>query len=375
MRVLHVVWRLSVGGGIPRVVREVLSGLDRDRYDLHVVSVRPRLEEDRLEELGEGITYHFCDQVGAPGPRMRLETVRSVRRITKTLRPDLVHTHASIAWYTLGSGRRGGGRRSGIVEWHDAPQSARNRLRNLGVQRWLVKAGAFHPVVHSSSVRNDLVAAFGREFAASTVIPLGIDTSRFAGDPDPGPWRAAVGIPEDARVVLYVARVVESKNHGRFLDVAERVLADRDDTYFVSAGGGSGLEALRREVERRGMCDRVKILGYVDDVVESIHGCDLFLSTSDYEGFGLALAEAMAAGKPVVSTRVGGVADVVDDPATGFLVDPGDLDGLAEAVARLLDDADLRAAMGAAGRRRARTHLDTASMVARYDELYQALTG
>ncbi len=372
---LHVVWRLSVGGGIPRVVREVLTGLDRDRYDLHVASIRPRLDEDRLEELGDGITYHFCDQVGDPGPKMRYETVRALRRVTRSVRPDLVHTHASIAWYTLGSGRRGGGRRSGIVEWHDAPQSARNRLRNLGVQRWLVRAGAFHPVVHSSSVRDDLVAAFGPEFAASTVIPLGIDTSRFAADPDPAAWRSRVGIPGDARVVLYVARVVASKNHRRFLDVAERILSGRDDTYFVSAGGGTGLETLRREVERRGLCDRVRILGYVDDVVEPIHGCDLFLSTSDYEGFGLALAEAMAAAKPVVSTRVGGVVDVVDDPETGFLVDPDDLAGLVAAVARLLDDGDLRRRMGEAGRRRALTHLDTAAMVARYDDLYQRLAG
>jgi glycosyltransferase involved in cell wall biosynthesis len=119
----------------------------------------------------------------------------------------------------------------------------------------------------------------------------------------------------------------------------------------------------------------VRLLGLRTDVARLLRAADLFLLTSVSEGVPLTVIEAMAAGLPVVATRVGGVSEVVEDGATGLLAPPGDAAALAEKVLTLADNCGLRVQMGARGRTRAAARFSETKMLAAYEHLYEEMLG
>jgi glycosyltransferase involved in cell wall biosynthesis len=130
----------------------------------------------------------------------------------------------------------------------------------------------------------------------------------------------------------------------------------QDDVLFLWIGGGPLEEELRARVSAAGLPDHVRFAGHRDDVPDVIAAADVFLLASMVEGLPLVVLEAMAAGRPVVGTRVPGTSEVVEDGVTGRLVEPGGLDGsgeseaLAEAILEPLRNPQLAASWGAAGR-------------------------
>lgn len=141
------------------------------------------------------------------------------------------------------------------------------------------------------------------------------------------------------------------------------------------AGEGPLRNELERLSERLSIDDRVDFLGMLDrsEVIDLLLGCDVFVLPSRAEPFGIVLAEAMMAGRPVVATRVGGIPEVVDDGETGFLVEPDDPAELADALGRLAANPRLRRELGEAGRRRAETHFTTSHTGEGYERLYADL--
>jgi glycosyltransferase involved in cell wall biosynthesis len=346
-RVLHVAWRLARGGGTPLVLRRLLQGVERARFDVHVCTVRPLFAEDRVEELGEGLSFHPLGLEGAPTPRRRAAALAGVARVAWRVRPDVLHAHSGVASYALPALVARPPRR--ILEVQDAPQSGRISSAHAALEGFMARRLGFEPLVHSRSVERDLADAWR---VSSHRFPLGIDVERFA--PPPG---GRSGEP----VVLWVGRLVPSKRPDALARVASLVRAARPDAVVLAAGTGEWPGGLGPDV---------RALGFVEDLPGLYHSADVVLSTSEYEGFGLTLAEAMAAGVPVVSTRVGGVEDVVEDGVTGILAPLGDEDAMAEAILSLLADGERRRAMGEAGRARATSPHDARAKVAAYERLY-----
>lgn len=369
-RVLHVLWRLSEGGGIPVVVRQLAGGLDPARFDLHVASARPLLAEDNLEGGVGAATLHGMGVEGGTTPLKRARVALGMARLARSLRPDVLHAHSGTAAYAVPAallarpGRR-------ILEVHDAPGNGRHGRATEQLERLMVRRLGFRPLVHSTSVRAEVAAAYGIPAAAVDLVPLGIDTGSFLVG-DPRGWRAEVGAGPDTPVVLYVARLAATKNVRLFVDVAHRLRGHATGPRFAVVASGPGRAALERLVDDLGLAGTVVLAPprSRQDLVDAYRGSDLFLSTSDYEGFGLAVVEAMAAGLAVVATGVGGVTDVVEDGRTGILAGRGDAGALAAAVEALLDDPDRRRAMGRAGRARARERFDVVPFVAGVAALY-----
>jgi glycosyltransferase involved in cell wall biosynthesis len=183
-----------------------------------------------------------------------------------------------------------------------------------------------------------------------------------------------MGIGPDERVVLYVGRVAQKKGLEFLLDCAPAVLARFPGTRFVIAGEDMGLgRFLSAEVKRRGLGKNFLIAGPLDDdmLVSAYHSCDLLVLPSEYEAFGLVLAEAMACGRPCVATHVGGVPEVVEHGRTGVLVPPRDPAALAGAINGLLADPETGRRMGEAGRARALREFSLERMTDRILDIYR----
>ena len=136
------------------------------------------------------------------------------------------------------------------------------------------------------------------------------------------------------------------------------------------AGEGADRESLERISRRLGLADRVRFLGRRTDSPDLLAACDVFVLPSRREGLGVASLEAMAAARPVVASRVGGLAEAVVHERTGLLVPPGDPRALGEALIRLLRDDALRERLGAAGPDRIAEGFAAEQMIEAYEKLY-----
>jgi glycosyltransferase involved in cell wall biosynthesis len=251
-----------------------------------------------------------------------------------------------------------------LIEVHDAPGSGRHGRLTDQLEKWWAKAVRARVVCHSTSVADAVVRHWGIPRSRVELIPVAVDLSHV-GDPGTAP-----GPPGTLRV-LAVGRLVASK---RF-DLAITAVADAPGVHLDIVGEGPEHQRLAELARSLAVSDRVRLVGSCgpEDLAAAMGHCDVVLSASDYEGFGLVLVEAMAAGRPVVATAVGGVTDIVLDGVTGRLVPAGDVAGLRGALVDLRDDPDLRRRLGTAGRRRVEEHFDVATMVAGFVACYRVL--
>jgi glycosyltransferase involved in cell wall biosynthesis len=193
----------------------------------------------------------------------------------------------------------------------------------------------------------------------------GVDTARFHPDVEGLRVRFEAGIEPGAPVVALIARFQDIKGHDVFQAMARQVALQIPAARFIVAGenvhGVSADEAYKQRILQTAQTDpilrdRLTYLGFRADSERVIGAADVVVCSSHSESYGMVNVEAMACGKPVVSTNRGGPSETVVHGETGFLVEPGDAGGLAQHVITLLRDADLRTTMGAAGRARVEQH-------------------
>jgi glycosyltransferase involved in cell wall biosynthesis len=175
-------------------------------------------------------------------------------------------------------------------------------------------------------------------------------------------------------VLVTVANFVPMKGHRWLIDAMPAVLARNPHATLILAGSGPGLAAARERVAAAGLAARVRILGPRADSVDLLALSDVVVLPSvAAEGLPIVLLEALALGKPVVATRVGGIPEVIQDGETGLLVPPGDPPALADAISALLADPTRAAAMAARGRAAVRARLTADAMVRQIERLYVEL--
>jgi len=201
--------------------------------------------------------------------------------------------------------------------------------------------------------RTPLAKDAGRVFR---IAGMGVDLERFTPDvprEDRARLEQELSIAPAQKIVLSVARLIPEKGVGQFVEAALEICRRRRDACFLLAGTGPLLDRLRGMVSGAGAGDRIHVLGWRNDIQTLMKCSDIFALPSYYmEGLPVSILEAMACGKPVVSTHHKGCEDAVADGSTGFLVPSRQVAPLADRITALLDDDRLRAAMGRAGRQR-----------------------
>lgn len=233
-------------------------------------------------------------------------------------------------------------------------------------------------VAVGESVRQALIANEGIASRRVEVVYNGVDLQRFDGDAHVRDdvrrdVRRELGLSENDFAVLQVARLDALKDHRTAIRALAATLPHAPNTMLLIAGEGPEEQTIRAEIARLGVGERVRMLGLRRDVPRLLAAADTFLLTSISEGIPVTLIEAMAARVPIVSTRVGGVAEVVVDGQTGRLAESGDAAALATALVDLAASPETRQAMSAAGRSRAESMFTQSQMTAAYAAHYQEL--
>lgn len=362
-RVVQVIPDLGVGGA-ERMLVHLATGLDRARYEVAVVSFYDPCGSAIEADLARGgiELVHLGKTVGFD--------VRMFGRLAGALRrlgAGVVHTHRAVLHYLLPS-LMGPLRKRTAHTVHNLAEHEVPGVVRLA-HRLAFRVGVA-PVAIGDLVAESIVRVYGMPPRA--VIPHGIPVARFAAPSVArGAWRAANGVPAGATALACVCRLSAQKNVGALLEAFGR-LGDLDAVLLVAGDGPlrSTLEAAGRDL---GIAGRVRFLGARSDVPDLLGATDVCVLPSLWEGNPLAILEAMAAGVPVVATRVGGVPEFVRDGETGSLVPPGDVGALEVALRRIVTDAAFRRALGSGARRVAVERFDVARMVSDYERLYEAL--
>ena len=376
MRIVHAIARLNVGGAALSVL-ELAAGQQRRGHDVLVVAgtIPP----------GERSMEHVADELGVPylhlpllqrelAPRADAAAVGRLRRIIRERHANVLHTHTAKAGATgrlaaLASGRA----RPGAVvhTYHGHVLSGYfnpGRERAFRVVERILTWSTDALVAVSDEVRDDLVRLHIARAEKFAVIPYGFDLDARVGAP-PGTRarvRTELGLAEDAFVIGWAGRLTAIK---RQLDLI-RVTAGVEGARLVLVGDGEDRPAAESLAQELAISERVRFLGYRDDLGTLYSAFDVFLLTSANEGAPVVVIEALAAGVPVVATDAGGTASVVDAGETGLIAPVGAVEEL-QADIRLLQENDaLRASMGELGAQRMRERFSVERMVDDTERLY-----
>ncbi len=303
--------------------------------------------------------------------------------LTYRRRIDILHCNNHFAWLDSSLAARLTGRVC-LQTFHGVEKPLAEMPRDVRIKCRL--AAQFTTAVTAvSAASQTMVCTLGRVAReAVEVIPNGVDLTRFrpcpAGTAQREALREGLGLPAEAPVVIHVAGLRPIKDQATLFRAWRLVVESWPRTtlpvpLLLMAGEGScreELEGLARELR---ITDSVRFLGQRRDLDSLLPACDLFVLSSLSEGMSFAILEAMAAGLPVVATRVGGNGELVEDGRSGLLVPARDPEALAGAVGLLLQNREKRQRLARSARQTVEERFDQARSAQRYVDLYQRLAG
>lgn len=380
---LRVIARLNMGGPALHVAY-LSAGLRERGYETTLVA--------GTLARGEGSMSYVAEQLGVdvvtlPELHREISLVRDLRaavrlaKLIRRLKPHILHTHTAKAGAI--------GRVAALLAASARPpivvhtfhghvlrgyfDPLRANLFRLLERRLARVATAL--VAVSPEVRDDLVALGVAPHDKFTVIRLGIELeSRVtAANDGRAETRRLMGVPPERFVVGWIGRMTGVKRTDDVLLAVRRLREQGVDACLCMVGDGPDRDHVERRAHDLGIMRHCLFLGYQDTVAPYYAAFDALVLPSGNEGTPVSAIEALAAGRPVVATRVGGVPDVVRDGTDGFLVEPGAIDDLADRLAKLAADPELARRMGAAGRERVLARYSVERLIDDVDRLYRSL--
>jgi sugar transferase (PEP-CTERM/EpsH1 system associated) len=243
-----------------------------------------------------------------------------------------------------------------------------DKWRRRAAYRFVARQATMVAVSHD--LKRFLVERIGIPPGSIRVVHNGIDLSRYAVHDENHVVRAELGISAGQRVIGTVGNLFAVKGQTYLLRACKAVASAYPNCVLLVAGEGEQLGPLEKEAFDLGIAGDVKFLGFRDDVPSLLQAMEVFVLPSLSEGLPLSILEALALQKPVVATNVGGIPEIVEDGATGYLVPPRNPEALADKILLLLRDPQIAANIGQAGRKKVEKDFGLEQMVREYQSLY-----
>ena len=356
-RLAHVINSFGLGG-VPQVAYQLLRSLPADTYDLYLyvlksyednADARMQLKEN-FNELGVTIRCPDRDD-------KKFYVVSQIARWLIEDEIDILHTHSykpNIYGRLAGLLCRPRGIKL-IAHYHNYYDNKWQEDDSM-IYEQLLAHQTDRFLACSGSVAEHVASRVGIESGRIEVLLNGIDLRRFTVTQSRSAVKAELDLPESCKLVGVVGRLCRQKAQDVFLEAAAKLAETYPDVLFLLAGAPDEPEMLlqlKAQAESLGIGHKVRFLGYLEDITKIYNILDILVMPSRWEGFGLALVEAMAMGLPIVATDVGGIPEVVVPNESALIVQPENAKSIAEAVGRLLTAPELMAKFSNAGRIRA----------------------
>jgi glycosyltransferase involved in cell wall biosynthesis len=353
-------------GAPERVLWELATRLNAARYAVSVwLPPDPALDElaQSLEERGTPV-----NRVAEPRSRWALGQWGALGSALRKLRPEIVHLHADAGGVHHGL--------PSLARLAGVPHLVASVHGPAGARSWKMLHRADVVTVVCESAADALVQEKGIPRARVRVVPNGADPADpVAEEPAARRLRERLGAGRFRPLWVCAARLEESKGHDVLLEALGR-LSERGLDFVVGlAGEGTRRAMLERRASELGLGSRVQFLGQVDSLGPVLLAADVVVLPSREESMPLSMLEAMARGRPMVASRVGGVPDVLVNGEHGLLVDPGDPEALAGALAELHGQPELARRLGEQGADRVRAAFTWPHVVERFEAIYDEVLG
>jgi len=380
IKILRIIGRLNVGGPAIHVVN-LTAGLAPGRYQSLLVAGSENEAEGSMLDyaLSRGVEPTVIPEIVTAfnlAPR-DFKALWKLYSLMRRERPHVVHTHTAKA-----------GLLGRVAAWlagvpvivhtfhghvlHGYYGPVKNQLLRW-VER-LLALTADRLVTVSEQVKNDLVGYGIAKAEKISVVPLGFDLEPFlTADKFRSKFKQEITLSQEHKLIGIVGRIFPIKNHGLFLDAAACIARQDPLARFVIVGDGVLRQTLENKARDLAIDDRVMFTGWRRDLPRICADLNVLVVSSDNEGTPVSAIEAMAAGCPVVATRVGGLPDLIDDGRTGRLVPPRDADALASAVLSLLRSSPAARKMGNNAREFVRQRFAVRRLFGDMDHLYTEL--
>jgi|APFre7841882724_1041349.scaffolds.fasta_scaffold06380_2 glycosyltransferase involved in cell wall biosynthesis len=356
MKILHTESSQGWGGQEIRILEEA-QGMQARGHELVIGAPATHRIHQEAEARGLAVA-------DLPLARKRAPGLIALRRWLSAHRPDVVNTHSSTdSWLTS----------LACATLASPPALVRTRHISAPVartlsNRWLYGTAAAHVVTTGEMLREQLIRDNGIAPSHVTSVPTGIRPELFFPG-DPGEARRTLGLPEDGLLIGIVATLRSWKGHRYLVDAFARLA--RPNARLIIVGTGPQREGLERQVFGARLGEHVHLVGDQRHVAPWLRAFDVFaLPSYANEGVPQALVQAMMSGLACVTTEAGAISEVARDGETALVVPAKDVDALAQALARLADDAALRARLGAAARAHCIAQFGFETMLARMEAIF-----
>ncbi|MBD3305741.1 glycosyltransferase [candidate division KSB3 bacterium] len=387
IKVCHIITKLELGGAQQNTLYTV-QHLDRNRFIPLLMTGSEGLLIDEARQYPDVRTYFLPQLLREIRPHHDLAAFRALRRRlyreqhTDPATPLIVHTHSSKAGI-LG---RWAAKSAGVpIILHSIhgfgfhPYQPRPKRWLFIIAEWLTAKITSHFIAVSSA--NITTGTRLGLFSPSRVslIRSGIEIPRFQLNHSGKNIerhreliRKKLDIPSQKRIIGMIACLKPQKAPLDFVRVMKRVSQIRPEAHAIMVGDGELRPQVERLIAQENLKQAISLLGWRTDIPDLLHGCEMLVLTSRWEGLPRVCPQAMAAGLPIVATNVDGIPEAVHDGVNGFLRSPGDVPGIADKIIYLLAHPDIAQRMGQEGQRRV-GEFDINRMVTQQEHLYQSL--
>ena len=365
-RVLHLTTHLNIGG-ITSYIKLLTKEMRKMPYEFYVVS-SGGTQETELKANGVRCISMNIKTKSEMSPKLYFAIPKLIRLIQDE-KIDLIHAHTRVtqvlAWWLQ--------RFTGIRYVTTCHGFYKTRIG-----RRLMPAWGDHVIAISKPVEGSLIHDFKVPKSRVSTIFNAIDIQDLVNrynNKNPDQIREELNLPKTSKVIGIVARVVQDKGHEYFLKAAEQLITTSfPDIKILIVGDGPYLNSTKRLVRKLNLNDSVRFLGNINDITYALSVIDVFVLPAVWrEGFGLSIIEAMAVSKPVIVTNIWALNELVHDRVDGLLVEPRNVDELANAMRQLLSDHQLYSKVSVNGAEMVRKEFAISQMAKHIDRLYQTM--